>query len=168
MGLLLSWLLSFANFSDHCNMGKTSAVSSNRSDHVAYNWMAPEIMNQCPPSFASDMYSYCCVVWEMLKCKSQISWCSYFFFFVQFLLYKRENALAVKLWICSQLLFHSYWLFVNFALCFIVYCLFGISHLTWILFINLVQIHVCTYMKNISKYLYSAKFNCSKVFLKFW
>ncbi|XP_065923799.1 uncharacterized protein [Magallana gigas] len=61
--------------SDHCNMGKTSAVSSNRSDHVAYNWMAPEIMNQCPPSFVSDMYSYCCVVWEMLKC--EIPWQKY-------------------------------------------------------------------------------------------
>lgn len=59
-------------------MGRTSAVSSSCADNVAYNWMAPEIMNECPPSFASDMYSYCCVVWEMLKCKSTnfIGFCS--------------------------------------------------------------------------------------------
>ncbi|XP_078318256.1 inactive serine/threonine-protein kinase TEX14-like isoform X2 [Crassostrea virginica] len=58
--------------SEHCEMGRTSAVSSSCADNVAYNWMAPEIMNECPPSFASDMYSYCCVVWEMLKC--EIPW----------------------------------------------------------------------------------------------
>ncbi|XP_062582846.1 probable serine/threonine-protein kinase roco7 isoform X1 [Saccostrea cucullata] len=57
---------------DRCEMGKTSAVSSNHSDEVAYNWMAPEIMNENSPSFASDMYSYCCVLWEMIKC--EIPW----------------------------------------------------------------------------------------------
>lgn len=98
-------------FSDHCDMGKTSAVSSNCSDHVAYNWMAPEIMNQCPPSFASDMYSYCCVVWEMIKCK----WLTDFMFSGNFCLFRfwsiKESMSAVKLGICSQLLFHYHWFF---------------------------------------------------------
>ncbi|XP_048758966.2 uncharacterized protein LOC125668674 [Ostrea edulis] len=60
---------------DHCEMGKKSLVSSQSTGNVAYNWMAPDIIDDCPPCFASDMYSYCCVLWEMIK--NEIPWEKY-------------------------------------------------------------------------------------------
>lgn len=67
---LCYFYLFFTNFqSDHCEMGKKSLVSSQSTGNVAYNWMAPDIIDDCPPCFASDMYSYCCVLWEMIKSK---------------------------------------------------------------------------------------------------
>lgn len=41
--------------------------------NVAYNWMAPEIMNASSPSMASDVYSFAVVIWEMFHGKIKLT-----------------------------------------------------------------------------------------------
>jgi inactive serine/threonine-protein kinase TEX14 len=48
---------------------KLSLVVQNTYANAAYNWMAPEVMDGTPPSFDSDLYSVCAVIWEMLMGK---------------------------------------------------------------------------------------------------
>ncbi|XP_064627531.1 inactive serine/threonine-protein kinase TEX14-like [Lineus longissimus] len=51
---------------------KMSLVAQNTYANAAYNWMAPEVMDGTPPSFASDLYSFCVVIWEMLM--GEVPW----------------------------------------------------------------------------------------------
>ncbi|XP_041364567.1 uncharacterized protein LOC121379942 isoform X2 [Gigantopelta aegis] len=55
--------------STKARMGKQSNVSVSVTQNSMYNWMAPELMLNQPPSQASDIYSYCCIIWEMFECE---------------------------------------------------------------------------------------------------
>lgn len=47
------------------NLQKKSKVIENIYTNCAYNWLAPEIMTGANPTPASDMYSFCSVIWEL-------------------------------------------------------------------------------------------------------
>ncbi|KAL3876690.1 hypothetical protein ACJMK2_034494, partial [Sinanodonta woodiana] len=53
-----------------CEMGKKSTVSSTPQARIS--WMAPEIIHNLPPTPLSDMYSFCCVLWEIFM--GEIPW----------------------------------------------------------------------------------------------
>ncbi|XP_053384760.1 uncharacterized protein LOC128550221 isoform X2 [Mercenaria mercenaria] len=55
-----------------CDWGKKSAVASNTEENAVYNWMAPEIMFNMPPSFYCDMFSFCAVLWEIFH--GEVPW----------------------------------------------------------------------------------------------
>ncbi|KAK3601874.1 hypothetical protein CHS0354_041806 [Potamilus streckersoni] len=46
-----------------CEMGKKSTVAS--TPQARLSWTAPEIIHSLPPTPLSDMYSFCCVLWEI-------------------------------------------------------------------------------------------------------
>ncbi|XP_069123252.1 uncharacterized protein [Argopecten irradians] len=48
-------------------VGKRSLVSNNKYQNAAYNWMSPEIISDSCPSEASDMYSFCAIMWECFE-----------------------------------------------------------------------------------------------------
>ncbi|XP_060073679.1 uncharacterized protein LOC132553451 [Ylistrum balloti] len=48
-------------------VGKRSLVVTNKHQNAAYNWMSPEIISGSCPSEASDMYSFCAVMWECFE-----------------------------------------------------------------------------------------------------
>ncbi|XP_063446095.1 uncharacterized protein LOC134725825 isoform X5 [Mytilus trossulus] len=54
------------------DVGLKSFVNQNMYQNVAYNWMAPEIMNASSPSMASDVYSFAVVIWEMFH--GEVPW----------------------------------------------------------------------------------------------
>ena len=47
------------------DLGKASRVTGVSHGKFLYNWMAPELMREESPHFSSDVYSFCCVIWEM-------------------------------------------------------------------------------------------------------
>ncbi|XP_021376358.1 probable serine/threonine-protein kinase DDB_G0280133 isoform X2 [Mizuhopecten yessoensis] len=59
--------LEYAIERNKSEVGKRSLVISNKHQNAAYNWMAPEIINGSCPSAASDMYSFCAVMWESFE-----------------------------------------------------------------------------------------------------
>ncbi|KAL8574238.1 hypothetical protein ACOMHN_065781 [Nucella lapillus] len=52
--------------------GRTCLVATSPHKEHVFRWMAPEIMMGDPPSAASDVYSFCCVLWEMIT--SELPW----------------------------------------------------------------------------------------------
>ena len=56
-------------FSSKCELGKKNAVATNTNENCVYNWLAPEVIFNLPPSFYCDMYSYCVVLWELFHGK---------------------------------------------------------------------------------------------------
>ncbi|RNA36088.1 inactive serine threonine- kinase TEX14 isoform X3 [Brachionus plicatilis] len=48
---------------------RRTRVVENKMENCAYNWLAPEILENSIPTELSDMYSYCVVVWEMFECR---------------------------------------------------------------------------------------------------
>ena len=48
---------------------KKSRVVENVYTNCAFNWLAPEIMDGDLPTYASDMYGYCSVIWELFNSK---------------------------------------------------------------------------------------------------
>lgn len=70
-----------------CEWGKKNAVATNTSENAVYNWMAPEVMFNMPPSFYCDMYGFCAVLWEIFHGKLRVKvskrmLASFHFFFV--------------------------------------------------------------------------------------
>ncbi|XP_033737804.1 probable serine/threonine-protein kinase DDB_G0280133 isoform X2 [Pecten maximus] len=53
-------------------VGKKSLVITNKHQNAAYNWMSPEIISGSCPSEASDMYSFCAIMWECFE--NMIPW----------------------------------------------------------------------------------------------
>lgn len=53
---------------------KKTKIVENKLVNCAYNWLAPEILENSIPTELSDMYSFCAVIWELFECK--IPWCS--------------------------------------------------------------------------------------------
>ncbi|CAG5117664.1 unnamed protein product, partial [Candidula unifasciata] len=47
------------------NLGKPSSVSIMSHGEFLYNWMSPELMECLAPHYSSDVYSFCCIVWEL-------------------------------------------------------------------------------------------------------
>nr|KAG5708067.1 hypothetical protein BaRGS_002803 [Batillaria attramentaria] len=47
-------------------VGRSSIVSSSPHREQLYRWMAPEVLSGGPPTLESDIYSYSCVLWEMI------------------------------------------------------------------------------------------------------
>ncbi|GFS27201.1 inactive serine/threonine-protein kinase TEX14 [Elysia marginata] len=47
------------------DLGKASRVSSVSHGRLLFNWMAPELMREEAPHFSSDIYSFCCIMWEL-------------------------------------------------------------------------------------------------------
>ncbi|KAH9491366.1 Inactive serine/threonine-protein kinase tex14 [Bulinus truncatus] len=54
------------------NMGRISLVSTVPHGQHLYNWMAPELIVGNAPCFASDVYSFSCIVWELFT--GEIPW----------------------------------------------------------------------------------------------
>ncbi|CAL1529390.1 unnamed protein product, partial [Lymnaea stagnalis] len=54
------------------DLGKTSRVSHIASGRAVYNWMSPELLMGHTPRFCSDIYSYCCILWETFT--GEIPW----------------------------------------------------------------------------------------------
>ena len=53
--------------------GRTCLVATEPHVDQLYRWMAPEMMTgNHPPCIASDIYSFCCVVWEMIT--TELPW----------------------------------------------------------------------------------------------
>ena len=52
---------------------KRSKVIQNVYINCAYNWLAPEIMAGDFCSDSSDMYSFCCVIWELFNSKNTLT-----------------------------------------------------------------------------------------------
>jgi hypothetical protein len=44
-----------------------SRIIANKGLNCAYNWMAPEVLNNEYPTEMSDMYSFCAVIWEIFN-----------------------------------------------------------------------------------------------------
>ena len=66
------FLINYPNLylsSSKCELGKKKSIASNTDENSVYNWMAPEIMVNLPPSYYCDMYSYCAVLWEVFHGK---------------------------------------------------------------------------------------------------
>ena len=38
---------------------------SNKGWQSLYNWLSPEVLNGEPPTKGGDIYSLCCVIWEL-------------------------------------------------------------------------------------------------------
>ncbi|XP_059174926.1 uncharacterized protein LOC131955028 isoform X2 [Physella acuta] len=55
--------------SSKADLGKPSPVSSVAHSWHLYNWMAPELIVGQAPRFSSDIYGYCCMVWELFSGK---------------------------------------------------------------------------------------------------
>ncbi|XP_050390112.2 inactive serine/threonine-protein kinase TEX14 [Patella vulgata] len=59
----------YAMDSEKAGLGKQSAASQMKYQNALYNWMAPELMDGNEPGFYSDVYSYCCLLWEIFVCE---------------------------------------------------------------------------------------------------
>ena len=55
--------------SNDLSMQKKTKVVENKMQNCAYNWLAPEILENSIPTELSDMYSYCAVIWELFECR---------------------------------------------------------------------------------------------------
>ena len=56
-------------YSSKCELGKKNSVMTNTNENCIYNWLAPEVMFNLPPSFYCDMFSFCVVLWELFHGK---------------------------------------------------------------------------------------------------
>lgn len=52
--------------SERADMGKPTPLLKAQQPNPLLNWMAPELVRDEEATFSSDVYSFACVVWEML------------------------------------------------------------------------------------------------------